>query len=95
MARYRIDENARDDMKRIHRYISKDNPVAARNVVESIRERFRLLAQQPLIGESVEHIAPGLRRSSIGNYVIYFRPKDNWVEISRVLHGAQEAEVQF
>ena len=33
---------------------------------------------------------PGCRSFSVGNYVIFFRPIDDGIEIARVIHGSRD-----
>jgi plasmid stabilization system protein ParE len=47
MARLTITESARADLREIRAYIAKDNPAAARRVVERLRAQARKLAATP------------------------------------------------
>ena len=96
MSRCRISAPAKDDLRAIATYIRKDNPQAAKRVVEQIRAVCKTtLVMFPLGGTQREDLSPGLRCFSVGNYVIYFRGRDP-VEIVRVLHGACDvARVMF
>ena len=49
-----------------------------------------MLGRQPLIGESVGELSPGLRRIPYGNYVVYYEQDGNVVRIRRVVHGARD-----
>ena len=71
-------------------YISKDNLAAANRMLYRIESRLQSLANMPLSAEAVPYIAPNIRRSSIGNYVIYYRPIKNGIQVIRILHGARE-----
>jgi toxin ParE1/3/4 len=93
--RYKLTQRAKGDLKRVYRSIARDNPSAARNQVATIRSKFKVLTQYPHVGEAVDQLRPNMRRFSVGSYVIYFVPRDGILEITRVLHGAQDAEAQF
>jgi toxin ParE1/3/4 len=49
----------------------------------------------PGIGRQREDLAPRLRGFPFGNYVIFYRPMENGVEIVRVLHGARDLPPLF
>jgi len=38
---------------------------------------------------------PEIRTLAVGNYVIFYRPTAEGVEIARVLHGARDLETLF
>ncbi len=40
-------------------------------------------------------LAAGLRCYSVGNYVIYYRPAKDGIEVARVLHGARDVDRLF
>jgi toxin ParE1/3/4 len=90
-----VSDDAKSDLKRIRKSISRDNAVAAKKQVAHIRAQFKLLVKHPLVGEAVDYLLPGMRRYSVGTYVIYFRPAREELRIVRVLHGARDAEAQF
>ena len=95
MSRYRFSLPAKEDLKEIVAYIRRDNPKAAKKVIEQIREVCRTtLVMFPQGGTMREELAPGLRCFSQGNYVIYFRGR-NPVEIIRVLHGARDVKTEM
>jgi len=47
------------------------------------------LANQPLMGRSADHLLPGLRSFSSGEYLIFYRPDEDGVCVVRILHGAR------
>jgi len=71
-------------------YIAQDNMDAADRFIHAIVSRFAMLAGMPEMGRMREELATRLRSFAIGNYVIFYRPMENGVEIARVLHGARE-----
>jgi toxin ParE1/3/4 len=78
----------------IHDRIAEDKPGAAANWLRRANEQFSRLAKNPLIGQARDEIRPGMRSISHGNYVIYFRLREEgqYVEIARVLHGARDTQ---
>lgn len=67
-------------------FIAKDNPMAARRVIERIRKSLWLIESNPLIG----HPTPGraTREWSVPGlpYVIPYRIKGETIEVLRVFH---------
>ncbi len=95
MRRYRLDRDARTDLYEIHDYVARDNLSAADRLIDTFKERLRLLAAQPLIGQLRPELAPDLRSFAVGNYVIFYRPAENGIEIARVIHGARDVDRLF
>jgi toxin ParE1/3/4 len=95
MARVDRSRLAEADLLAIAEYIARDNPTAASRWLDRIEEKFLLLARQPYMGEAVDHIRPGLRRFSHGNYLIFYEPRETGVCLIRVLHGARRIEDLF
>ncbi len=54
-----------------------------------------MLARHPLMGEAVPQYRPGLRRFTVGNYVLYYEPINGGVRLVRTLHGARKIEGLF
>jgi len=78
------------DAAEIALHIAEDNSAAADHWLEVIDEKFRLLAQAPHLGRKRFDLAPELRSLAAGNYVIFYRPIPEGVQIIRVLHGARD-----
>ena len=83
--------DADDDLIGIVEYISHDKPNAARDWLRTIRETCETIAGQPEIGEVRPGFGiPGCRSLNVGNYVIFFRPIADGIEVSRVIHGSRD-----
>jgi len=95
MNQLRVAEAARSDLDEIWFYIAQDNPDAADQFTRTLVSRFPLLASMPQMGRPREELASRLRSFSVGNYVIFYRPMENGVEIVRVLHGARDLPPLF
>jgi len=83
---------AEEDLLLIAEYIARDNPNAASRWLDQIEEKLSRLAEQPFMGEAVDHLHPGLRRSSHGRYLIFYEPRENGICLVRVLDGARRIE---
>lgn len=92
MARIVRTQSARADIAAIAWHIAQDNPGAAERWLYEIDQTLALIAEYPTIGEKIDQPAPGLRRHCVGNYLLFYRPLDDGIELRRVLHGARRIE---
>jgi toxin ParE1/3/4 len=87
---------AKRDVLDLFDHISVDNETAALRFLSAAESSFRDLAQNPAIGTACEYRGArgrGLRRwrvKGFENYLIFYRPFSDRVEIVRVLHGARD-----
>ena len=49
----------------------------------------------PYVGRHREELSPRLRSLPVGNYVIFYRPMEDGIEVARVLHGARDLPPLF
>jgi toxin ParE1/3/4 len=77
-------------LKKIHAYIAKDNPAAARRVVERIEEVTSRLSFMPMSGRP--GVVKGTRLLVVPNlpYIVVYRVRGGSVEIIAVLHTARQ-----
>jgi toxin ParE1/3/4 len=47
------------------------------------------------MGKQRSELAPLLRSFPVKNYLIFYRPIDEGIEIVRILHGSQDIETLF
>lgn len=95
MNHYRVSPEAREDLDEIWLYIAQDNPDAADKYIRGVVARFPMLASMPLMGRARAELSPRLRSLVVGRHVIFYRPFENGVEISRVLDGARDLPPLF
>lgn len=86
---FRVSDHAAADLDEIWLFIAQDNLQAADKLIRLITSRFAKLASIPHIGRSRDELSQGLRSFPVGQYVIFYRPNEDWIEIVRVLHGAR------
>lgn len=70
MKRYTVSPDALADLDGIWDHVAGENPRAADRLVDSFYERFCLLSSQPFMGEARPDLAPDVRHSPLGNYII-------------------------
>jgi toxin ParE1/3/4 len=89
---------ADSDLDEIWYYIaikSRSVEIADR-LIDSVTDRFFLLASHPNVGRPRdEDLRPGLRSFPVGEYVIIYRIQDEDVLILRVLRGSRNIEALF
>jgi|SRR5215469_14385476 len=89
--KYRVSRDAADDLDQIFCYWAKRAGLeVADRLVDSITERFWLLADYPDIGHAADNIAPGVRCFPAGKYLIYYRRQGGRTQILHVFHGARD-----
>lgn len=92
MARYRLNEQAKEDLIRIHHYgVSQFGMAQADKYFESFFRYFDLIAERPYAFESVDYIKVGYRRCVCGSDSIYYRINGDMVEIMTII-GSQDLE---
>ncbi len=90
MNKYRLSNEAKDDLIRIHRYgIKKFGMAQAGKYFDTFFEYFDIIARRPYSFESVEYLKEGYRRCICGSDSIYYKINDNIVEIMAIV-GRQD-----
>ena len=90
MPRLRYSDASKDDLKRIARFIAQDKPSAARQWVAKLREKCRLIAKSPDMGDPRPELGENIRSTYVGRYVVYFLRREAVVEIVRVIPGDRD-----
>jgi toxin ParE1/3/4 len=88
-------ENELDEIWHYAARVSSSTDTADR-LIESITERFFLLATYPHIGRRRdEDLRPGLRSFPVGEYIILYRFEGEDVLILHVMHGSRDIQALF
>ena len=86
MSKYRLSNEAKNDLIRIHHYgVKKFGIAQADKYFDSFFEYFDIIAQRPFSFESVDYIKKDFRRCVCGADSIYFRVNENMVEIMTII----------
>jgi toxin ParE1/3/4 len=97
--RYHLSRRARADLDTIADYLRAHNPAAAHKVLTALYGTFQFLADNPESGTPRKDLHPNVRlftsRRPARNYVIFFYPQPGGVEISDIVHAAQDWEGMF
>jgi toxin ParE1/3/4 len=83
------------DLVEIAFHIAEQNLVAADRWLETIDEKCQRLARMPELGRKRPDLAPELRSFPVGNYIIFYRPLPDGIQVIRVLHGARDLPPLF
>ena len=90
MAKYKLTNEAKNDLIRIHQYgVKKFGMTQADKYFESFFEYFDIVAERPFSFESVDYIKKGYRRCVCRIDSIYYKINENIVEIITIV-GRQD-----
>ena len=95
MSRWFVTRDAIDDLDEIHDYIARRSPRNAARFIDRIEKKFQVLSKFPGMGSRREAFAPSLRSSPVGDYLIFYRPREDGIEIIRVVSGYRDLEALF
>jgi toxin ParE1/3/4 len=80
------------DLFAIWEFIAADNVRAADTLIGRIEATFDMLAHTPFAGRARSDLARNLRSFAVGNYIIFYVPISDGVEVVRVMHGRQDID---
>jgi toxin ParE1/3/4 len=80
------------DLASIYNFIADDNLKAADAWLKRIEGAFDMLAHSPLAGRPRDDLATNLRSFPIGNYIIFYVPLSNGIEVVRVMNSRQDID---
>ncbi len=86
------------DLIEIIRGIAKGSPAASKNVLDRIENTLERLAEQPFSGRARPELGSDLRSApaeKYKQYVVFYRPLPDGIEVVRVLHGARDIPSLF
>jgi toxin ParE1/3/4 len=83
---------AESDLDEIWWYIAQDSPNNADRFLDRIQERCLALSGFPQMGANREELKKGLRSQPVGNYLIFYFPLEDGVDVVRVIHGSRDID---
>jgi len=97
MALPRIAPEVEAELADIWYYIARESGSieTADRIIDSITQRFFLLAQSPHIGRRRDSLRPGLRSFPVADYIVFYRIENNAVLILHVVHGSRNLQAVF
>lgn len=81
---------AKADLLDIWLYVASDDIEQADRLLDAIETHCQRLARFPRLGRARDELLPSLRSFPVGNYVVFYRPSKDGIEIIRVLHGRRD-----
>jgi len=86
-----ISETAKADLREIRQGIERVVPLRGDAVIQELVEHCEQLADMPLRYPLVlRYEGRGVRRCVHGRYLIFYRTRDESVEIIHIVHGARD-----
>jgi len=95
MSNYSFSDEAIEDLDEICEYIARSNPKSASKVFDEIRQKCKLVADFPNMGKSYERLSPNLRGIVFKDYLIFYYPKEDGIDVVHVVNGYQDLEFLF
>jgi toxin ParE1/3/4 len=84
-------DNALEQIRSIHSYISKSSPLYAKRVIDRLTKRSRQIGDFPLSGRVVpEYEMAQIREVIEGHYRIIYFIKPDEIDVLAVIHSAQQ-----
>jgi toxin ParE1/3/4 len=81
-----------EDLIDIWLYIAEDQPVNADRLLDRLNEAMIKLTEMPKMGVERSELIKGLRSYPVGKYILYYRIKDNDLEVVRVLSSSRDID---
>jgi toxin ParE1/3/4 len=90
MNSFRFSSDANSDVAGIALHLVGLNPVAADRFLGVLDETCELLAHHPLIGRARPELGENVRSFPVGNYLVFYVPRADGVDIARVIYGGRD-----
>jgi toxin ParE1/3/4 len=78
------------DYEEIWTYLAVRDLAAADRLVDQFDATLEVIASTPRMGRNVNELTLGLRSFPVGNYLIFYRPLEDGIQLIRLLHGARD-----
>ena len=95
MNRYRLSQQAEQDLEDIWCYVAQNDEVAADLLMAKLLDKLPMLAKFANMGQSRGDLMDGLRSFPVKPYIVFYRQEGDRLEIVRILHQSRDIENQF
>lgn len=94
---YRLSRSTEAELLELWAYVleASQSELRADKVIEQIVQTFSALAEYPRMERSRDEVQAGARSFPVARHVIYYRLVVDGIEISHVLHGAQDISAGY
>jgi toxin ParE1/3/4 len=83
---------ARLDLIEIWQFLADNNEAAADRFLDRIEHSLLALRDNPLAGRARPELTSDIRSFAVGNYILFYRPLADGIELVRVLNGYQDIQ---
>ncbi len=90
MAKARFTSLAVFDLHEIWLFVANQSVDSADRLYDRISAPCESLAAQPGMGEARPDLKERMRVFPVDNYIVFYRPEADGIEVVRVLHGARD-----
>ena len=95
MANFRLSRRAEVDLLDIAEFTLHEwGESQTIRYLDELEECCQMLADRPALGRPCDYVRPGLRRHEHGKHVLFYRPEDEGIVVSRILHQRMLPERQ-
>ncbi|MBA3322861.1 MAG: type II toxin-antitoxin system RelE/ParE family toxin [Pyrinomonadaceae bacterium] len=95
MRTIKVAATATEDLQEIWAYVAQHDTQAANKLIKEITGKFALLRDFPQTGREQYKLLVNLRSFAVKDYLIFYQPFADRIEILRVLHGSRDIESIF
>jgi toxin ParE1/3/4 len=95
MSSYSLSDQAIQDLDDICDYIAQQDPSSASNLFDAIRQKCRQIAEFPNMGKSYTRLSNELRGFVVSDYIVFYYPRPDGIDIVRIVSGYRDLELLF
>lgn len=95
MGSYVFSQLAVKDLNEICDFIAQTNVKAASKLFDVIRQKCKLVADFPNMGKDYAWIAPDLRGFIVDDYIVFYYPREDGIDIVRLAYGRRDLKALF
>ena len=95
MNTYSLSELAVEDLNNICEFIAQNSVKSASKLFDAIRQKCKLVAGFPNMGKSYELLANDLRGFFVDDYIIFYYPRQDGIDVVRIAYGKRDLESLF
>ena len=95
MSSYSFSDTAVRDIDEICEYIALQNSRAASQLFDRIRQKCKLVASFLNMGKTYPKLNPNLRGFVVDDYIVFYYPSSDRINIARVVSGYRDLEDLF
>jgi toxin ParE1/3/4 len=95
LAKVERSAQAERDLVDLWLYVAEDSLRAADRLLDQIHAALQMLASHPQMGRRRDALRTGLRSFPLGDYVIFYLPRDRGIVVVRVLSGYRDLDSMF